>query len=218
MNKSGYRNRVAIARKKRGMTQQEVADSLGVSQQAYQYYEYGQRDIKASVVRKLCSIFGCSASFLLGMDDDPGYVKAKQTPETHLLPVVGRIAAGTPREAIAQSDETRETTDETYRQHPHGFWLVVAGNSMNKVFPEDSLVLIDPDAEVRNGDIAAVFVNGDDATLKRIYFEDQSIRLVPESYDPEYPERVIDCTDPDAPELRIIGKAVAFASAPNWRA
>lgn len=210
--------RLAIARDKSGLTQQQVADAIGVTVTGYQNWEYGKTPIKASALRSLAKLFNCTSDYLLDISSDPGYIKAHQTSETHLLPVVGRIAAGTPREAIAQSDETRETTDETYRQHPHGFWLVVAGNSMNKVFPEDSLVLIDPDAEVRNGDIAAVFVNGDDATLKRIYFEDQSIRLVPESYDPEYPERVIDCTDPDAPELRIIGKAVAFASAPNWRA
>lgn len=210
--------RLALARDKSGLTQQQVADAIGVTVTGYQNWEYGKTPIKASALRRLAKLFNCTSDYLLDISSDPGYIKAHQTSETHLLPVVGRIAAGTPREAIAQSDETRETTDETYRQHPHGFWLVVAGNSMNKVFPEDSLVLIDPDSEVRNGDIAAVFVNGDDATLKRIYFEDQSIRLVPESYDPEYPERVIDCTDPDAPELRIIGKAVAFASAPNWRA
>lgn len=213
---SGYK--IAEARRAKGWSQQQFADELGTTQQQIARWENGQRDPRADVVVKMSSILGVTVSYLLGVDRDGGYIEARPTPETHLLPVVGRIAAGTPREAIAQSDETRETTDETYRQYPHGFWLVVAGNSMNKVFPEDSLVLIDPDAEVRNGDIAAVFVNGDDATLKRIYFEDQSIRLVPESYDPEYPERVIDCTDPDAPELRIIGKAVAFASAPNWRA
>ena len=59
--------RIAEAREKAGLTQQQAADLLGVSVQGYQYYEYGKRDPKASVVRRLCEIFGVSAAYLLGM-------------------------------------------------------------------------------------------------------------------------------------------------------
>jgi transcriptional regulator with XRE-family HTH domain len=63
--------RVADARRRSGLTQQEAADALGVTLQGYQYYEYGKRDMKSSVVRKLCEVFGCSAAYLLGMDETP---------------------------------------------------------------------------------------------------------------------------------------------------
>ena len=89
---------------------------------------------------------------------------------------------------------------------------------MNRLFPDGSLVLIDPDADVRNGDVAVVFVNGDDATLKRVYFEGDAIRLHPESYDPEYRDRVIDASDQDAPSVRIIGKVVSYTAPDGWRA
>lgn len=213
---AGYK--IAEARRAKGWSQQKFADELGTTQQQIARWENGQRDPRADVVVKMSSILGVTVSYLLGVDGDPGYIKANRTPETHLLPVVGRIAAGTPREAIGQSDEMYETTDEIYKVHPQSFWLVVASNSMNRIFPESSLVLIDPNIEVHDGDVAALFVNGDDATLKRIFFEDGSIRLVPESYDPEYPERVIDQSDPDAPEVRILGKAVSYTAPDRWRA
>ena len=89
---------------------------------------------------------------------------------------------------------------------------------MNRLFPDGSLVLIDPDTDVRNGDVAVVFVNGDDATVKRIYMEGDAIRLHPESYDSEYRDRVIDSTDPDAPNVRIIGKVVSYTAPDGWRA
>ena len=79
-------------------------------------------------------------------------------------------------------------------------------------------MLIDPDETVRNGDVGVVFVNGDDATLKRVYHEGDSIRLHPESYDVEYRDRVISSTDPDAPEVRVIGKVVSYTAPDGWRA
>lgn len=37
-------------------------------------------------------------------------------------------------------------------------------------------------------------------------------------HDPEYQDRVIDRDDPDAPEVRVLGRAVAYASPDGWRA
>lgn len=62
--------RVADARIRAGMTQQEAADGMGMTLQGYQYYEYGNRDMKASVIKKMCALFGCSATFLLGLEFD----------------------------------------------------------------------------------------------------------------------------------------------------
>ena len=36
-------NRIAEARNRAGLTQQQVADALDISVQGYQYYEYGKR-------------------------------------------------------------------------------------------------------------------------------------------------------------------------------
>lgn len=62
--------RVADARIRAGMTQQEAADGMGMTLQGYQYYEYGNRDIKASIIKKMCALFGCSATFILGLEYD----------------------------------------------------------------------------------------------------------------------------------------------------
>lgn len=68
--KEELRYRVSEARSLAGMTQQEAADGMGMTLQGYQYYEYGNRDMKASVIKRMCALFGCSATFLLGMDYD----------------------------------------------------------------------------------------------------------------------------------------------------
>lgn len=211
----GYK--IAEARRAKGWSQQQLAERLDTTQQQIARYETGQRDPKADVILKISSVLNVTVSYLLGVDSDSGYIEAIPA-RSYSLPIVGRIAAGAAREAIEQAGETRQTTEETYVAHPNGFWLVVSGNSMNKLFPEGTLVLIDPDEEVRNGDVAALFVNGDDATIKRVYFDGRSVTLVPESYDPEYRERTIGRSDPDAPAVRMVGKVVAFTSPAGWRA
>ncbi|MCI6273937.1 MAG: XRE family transcriptional regulator [Tractidigestivibacter sp.] len=210
-------NRIAEARDKAGLTQQQAADLLGVSVQGYQYYEYGKRDPKASVIRRLCEIFGVSAAYLLGMTSSDGVVLPRPV-DTVRVPIVGRIAAGTPREAFAQSDEYQDTPCSLVEGREGCFWLSVAGNSMNRLFPEGSLVLVDQGLEVRDGDVGAVFVNGYDATLKRVFFTRDGIRLHPESYDPEYRDMFIRRDDPEAPEFRAIGRVVSYTAPAGWRA
>lgn len=210
-------NKLAEMRKRAGLTQQQLAEKIGVTQQTIWYYENGRREMKSGVLIELSDALGCTVSDLLGLGEIKGIVKSSPA-KTHPMPIVGRIAAGTPREAIYQVGETHESLQSMWEAHPNGFWLIVSGNSMNRLFAEGTLVLIDPDEEVRNGDVAVVFVNGDDATLKRIYYDGQTVRLHPESYDPEYLDRVIDQGDPDAPDVRIVGKAVSYTAPDGWRA
>lgn len=209
--------RIAEARTAKGWTQSDLAKKIGTTQQQIARYESGENDVKSSVIIKMSEALGVTISYLLGLGEDSGVIQMRRSP-SHPMPVVGRIAAGTPREAIYQTGEMHDAPESLWEAHSGGFWLIVSGNSMNRLFSEGTLVLIDPDEEVRNGDVAVVFVNGDDATLKRVYYDGETVRLHPESYDPEYIDRVIDQSDPDAPDVRIVGKAVSYAAPDGWRA
>ena len=208
--------RIAAARNAKGWSQKDLAKKIGTTQQQIARYESGANDVKSSVLLKLSTARGVTVSYLLALDDDPSFVSVVSS-DTVPVPVLGRIAAGTPRAAFSQSDDYHDTQRGLVASHPNAFWLVVAGNSMNRLFPEGALVLVDPDSEVRSGDVAAIFVNGDDATIKRVYFEDGTVRLHPESWDPEYRDRTIDPSDPDAPAVRIIGRAVSYTAPDGWR-
>lgn len=210
-------NKLAEMRKRAGLTQQELADKLGVAQQTVWYYENGRREMKSSVLIAMSQALGCTVSELLGIAPSDGIIKPRPV-DTVRVPIVGRIAAGTPREAFAQSDEYQDTPRSLVEGRGECFWLTVAGNSMNRLFPDGSLVLVDEGLEVRDGDVGAVFVNGYDATLKRVFFSQDGIRLHPESYDPEYRDMFIRRDDPDAPEFRAIGRVVSYTAPAGWRA
>lgn len=215
ISSANYGIKIAEAREAKGWSQTVLGEKIGTSQQQIARYESGT-DVKASTLVKLSKALDVTITYLLGLS---GSVAQDAGPSKMVpVPVVARIAAGTPNEVIAQSDVYHDTQEEYTIEHPGCIWFTVAGNSMNRILVDGSLVLIAVDEEVRNGDIAAVFVNGYDATLKRVYFEkDGSIRLHPESYDPEYRDIVIDESNPDAPYFRIIGKAITYTAPRNWR-
>lgn len=210
----GYK--IAEARLAKGWTQSDLAKRIGTTQQQIARYESGENDIKSSTIVKISRELGVTVSYLLGMDGDPRIMNAVRSGHKP-APILGLVHAGEATEAIEQSDRFHPVPDEILADHNDVVWLEVAGNSMNRLFSDGTLVLVDMSAEVRNGDVAAVFVNGDDVTVKRVYFEGDTIRLHPESYDPEYRDRVIDSTDPDAPDVRFFGKVISYTAPMGWR-
>ena len=59
------------ARKAMHKTQQEIADYLGISRQAYSHYEAGKREPDFETLLKLGEYFDCSVDYLLGTKKDP---------------------------------------------------------------------------------------------------------------------------------------------------
>jgi repressor LexA len=94
-----------------------------------------------------------------------------------VLPLVGRIAAGQPIEAI-QNPETISLAD--FVRSKEVFVLEVRGDSMqDEHILDGDYVLVEKSKTAHNGDIVVALVEGTDATLKRFYREGDSIRLQP---------------------------------------
>jgi repressor LexA len=94
------------------------------------------------------------------------------------LPLLGRIAAGSPVEAIAGQD-TIAFADFTGKGDT--FALQVRGESMiEDHICDGDYVLVEKTADARNGDIVVALVGGAEATLKRFYRESpERVRLQP---------------------------------------
>lgn len=197
------------------MTQAQAAEASRIPIGTLRRWEQGVNEPDIASIILLADTYETTTDELLGSKFS-GFIRARPA-ETVPIPILGRIAAGTPREAFAQSDEWHDTPKTLVDGREECFWLIVSGNSMNRLFPEGSLVLVDEGLDVRDGDVGAVFVNGYDATLKRIYYSDDAIILHPESYDPEYRDIVIGKDDPEAPEFRPIGRAVSYTAPDGWR-
>jgi repressor LexA len=103
---------------------------------------------------------------------------ATKASSTADVPLLGRIAAGSPVEAI-QGNERLSFQD--FVADPNTYALEVRGESMiEDHICNGDYVLVERAPEVKDGDIVVALVDGTDATLKRFYREpDGSIRLQP---------------------------------------
>jgi repressor LexA len=94
------------------------------------------------------------------------------------VPLLGRIAAGAPVEAIAGQD-TLNFSD--FAGDPGTYALQVRGESMiEDHICDGDFVLVHKSREARDGDIVVALVDGMETTLKRFYAEpDDRVRLQP---------------------------------------
>lgn len=60
-------------RRKRGLTQAEVAEKIGISRPSYVYYETGKRNPKYDTLKKLADLFEITTDYLLGHSPDPDH-------------------------------------------------------------------------------------------------------------------------------------------------
>ena len=116
------------------------------------------------------------------------------------VPLVGTVTAGKP---ITAFEDITEHIAVTLRRNYSNqlFALKVRGESMiEAAICDGDIVVVESCSTVDNGEIAAVLVNGEEATIKRFYKENGGYRLQPENSSME-PIYVDECS--------ILGRVVA---------
>ncbi|WP_018948483.1 transcriptional repressor LexA [Thioalkalivibrio sp. ALMg11] len=100
------------------------------------------------------------------------------------LPLLGRIAAGQPIEALAHPEPVE--VPPALRGHGECYVLEVKGDSMQDAgILDGDWVVIESRNHARNGEIVVALINGEDVTLKRIEQTPSGVRL--HSENPAYP-------------------------------
>ncbi|HEY2660696.1 MAG TPA: transcriptional repressor LexA [Caulobacteraceae bacterium] len=119
------------------------------------------------------------------------------------LPVLGRIAAGTPIEAI-QHERDRMVVPESMLGAGEHYVLEVQGDSMiNAGIYDGDFVVIRRGSTANSGEIVVALVMGEEATLKRLRKKGASIAL--EAANPSYETRIF---GPD--QVQVQGKLVGL--------
>lgn len=188
-------------RKKKGLTQEELAKILNLTPTAVSAWE---RDANRPMMDKLsimAKLFDVPIStFYEHMEKPTNIIEVSQ--ETVRIPVLGPIACGDP---ILAKENVEEYRTELAEGLPSGdlFFLIAKGDSMSPTIPDGSFVMFREQHDVENGEIAAVLLNGnEEATLKRVKKQNDVIMLVPDN---NAHEIIVISKDNPA---QIIGKAM----------
>ena len=95
------------------------------------------------------------------------------------IPLLGKIAAGTPLEAISNYDQFIEVPS-SYISSNECFALTVEGDSMiDEGIYDGDTIIINKQPEIKNGDIIVALIDKEEATLKKFRKKGDSIALEP---------------------------------------
>lgn len=197
----------------RGMTQAELSRRTELDKSSISRYLKNEYKGNQDAVYKISQALNVSEAWLMGydvpMEPQGQSAPAKPTippgflpmPEMATVPVVGRIACGTPILA-EQNIECEVCVPSRWRAT---FSLVCKGDSMEPKIHDGDLVAIRKQPEVENGEIAAVRI-GEEATLKRVFRHENMLELRAEN--PSFPSIIL--VGADMETVMIEGKAVGL--------
>lgn len=208
-----FDEKLRFLREKAGLSQEQLANAIGVSKSTIGMYEQGKRMPKTKTVLKdIASYFNVSIDYLVDHTTadvaEEDYVRFGLRPVLkRRYPMLGKVACGEP----IMNDEGYESYIEASGDIDADFCLKAQGDSMinARIFDGD-VVFIRQQEMVENGEIAAVIVNDEEVTLKRFFYYQELNQVVLQAENPTYRPMVY--TDEELDHIRVLGKAVAFTS------
>jgi repressor LexA len=187
--------KIKLRRNELGWTQQQLADKMGyTSKSTIARIEKGNNDVAQKNIAKFAEVLNVSIAYLMDWTEE-----AESKPIR--IPVLGRVAAGIPIEAIEEIIDYEEVDGNTTAPGEL-FGLLIKGNSMAPRICDKDVVIVRKQEAADSGDVVIATINGDDAVCKRLLIYGKTILL--RSNNPEYED--IDVTG--RTDFHIIGKVV----------
>jgi repressor LexA len=161
-----------VAEKQYSPSFEEIKEGMGLSSLATVHKHVTNLEKKGLLTRDY------NRSRSIDLVPPRGKLKQSMAVNTGMvLPLVGRIAAGRPIEAVERS-ETISLAD--FVRSKEVFVLEVRGDSMqDEAILDGDFVLVENTKTAHNGDIVVALIDSTDATLKRFFREGDNIRLQP---------------------------------------
>ena len=177
----------------------------------------------APTIRELCDLCGLSSTATMFVHlknlTNKGYISQTETKFRTIelnvpneydnshdnvveVPLLGRVAAGNPIEALENPNEFFSLPKELIPNNTEVFTLYVNGESMiNAGILNGDIVIVKKQEQANNGEIVVAMTDENEVTLKRFYKENNHIRLQPEN----------DALEPIIlNNVKVLGKAIGL--------
>lgn len=193
-----FKENLRLLRKQNSVSQNEIADFLGYkSFTTVQKWEDGTSMPNASTISKIADFFDITINDLLNVN--------LRKINSNLIPVIGIIRGGSPLFADQniidyERVEYEESNDGEY------FYLDVIGDSMKNIrILDGDRVYIRKQSTLNNGEVGVILID-DEATLKRVFFEED--KLILKSENELYEPMIYNVKDVSDKNIKIIGKLI----------
>ena len=197
--------RIEHARELRSLTMDELASRIGVAKSTIQRYEKGKiTTIKLPVIDSIARELKVNPSWIIGKTDAMDVVNGNRT-ATITIPVLGRVAAGIPIDAISEIIDQEEIPLEMAKSGEY-FGLRIKGDSMSPYIIDGDTVIVRKQDDADSDQIVIALINGNDGVCKKLRKIAHGLMLI--SLNPQYDPMVFDYSEIDSIPVKIIGKVV----------
>ncbi len=166
-----------------GKNQIDIINDLGFNKSAVSTWCNGTRLPRMDKVDALARYFNINRSDLIEEHDD----YSNKSFKPNRIPVLGSVPAGVPIEAIEDVLDWEDIPMDWLRGGKEYFALKVKGDSMFPKYIEGDTIIVRKECDCESGQDCIVYVNGYDATLKKVIKKKDCIILQPlnPAYDPK---------------------------------
>ena len=170
-----YGSAIKKLRLKNKITQVELANVLNVKQSTIAMWETDKREPDLETIKKISSIFNVTPNDMLGVF----HVVQEQKRSAIRIPVLGKIPAGVPIDAIEDIIDFEEVPAHWGKGGKEYFALQLDGDSMYPKYINGDVVIFQKADDCDSGIDCAVIVNGFEATFKKLIKQPNGIVLQP---------------------------------------
>ena len=118
-----FSERLKSTRKLRGLTQQKLADAVGIKRSAYAYYELGKCEPSLDVLKKISDVLGVSSDFLISSEatlgEESNFYNTKVKPGSKKKKLLERLDS-------LDEEQTGEVLRDDYRRAMGEFFTEIA--------------------------------------------------------------------------------------------
>lgn len=184
-----------------GLTQKELGEKIGVKHNTISSYESGKNEPEQDMLFKIAAALDISINELF-----PQTASSFSGIKGVRIPILGKVVAGIPIEAITDIDGWEEISPKMAASGEY-FALRIKGLSMEPKLHEGDIVIVKRQSDVESGDTAIILVDSEDATVKQIKKTKEGIMLIGLNIDVYPPHFYTNREIADLP-VQIIGKVV----------
>ena len=204
---SYFNSNLPFIRKKKGISQTELAEKIGVDQSTISLWEKGM-DTTVDNAIKVAEVLNVSIPEFLGKDlrfDNAEVIDVNS--DIIKIPVYGTIKAGIPIESQTDIIDYVDIPRSWTKGGKEFYGLKVSGDSMFPKYQDEDIVIFEKtnDTTLYNGKDCAVMINGTESTFKKVLINDQGIVL--QAYNMAYGIKMFSKEDVINLPIKIVGIA-----------